>query len=83
MPYMNVPVRYLSSSISHSRNKKRRPFFTSLRRFVLSFIGTLFLLFHDGCYQALGILDIDGLNIAVELLLGVLLVVSSTADADA
>jgi hypothetical protein len=22
MPYMNVPVRYLSSSISHSRNKK-------------------------------------------------------------
>lgn len=33
--------------------------------------------------QALGVLDVDGLNVAVELLLGALLVVSSSGDADA
>lgn len=43
--------------------------------------GCLFL--NDNSHQALGILDVDGLDVAVELLLGVLLVVSSAADADA
>lgn len=41
---------------------------------------TLFL--DNNSDQALGILNVDGLDVAVELLLGVLLVVSSAADAD-
>lgn len=33
--------------------------------------------------QALGVLNVDGLHVAVELLLGALLVVTSPGDADA
>jgi hypothetical protein len=39
------------------------------------------LLLDDNGHQALGVLDVDGLDVAVELLLGVLLVVASSADA--
>jgi hypothetical protein len=41
------------------------------------------LLFHNDRYQTLGVLDIDGLDVAVELLGGTLLVVSAAADAHA
>jgi hypothetical protein len=33
--------------------------------------------------ETLGVLDVDGLDVGVELLLGVLLVVTATGDADA
>ena len=33
--------------------------------------------------QTLGVLDVDGLDVGVELLLGALLIVTLTADADA
>jgi hypothetical protein len=39
------------------------------------------LLLDDNGHQALGVLDVDGLDVAVELLLGILLVVSSSTDA--
>ena len=39
------------------------------------------LLLHNDRLQALGLLDIDGLDVAVQLLLGALLVVSSSGDA--
>lgn len=39
------------------------------------------LLNHDGV-ETLGVLDVDGLDVAVQLLLGILLVVSSPGDAD-
>lgn len=41
----------------------------------------LFLYDHRG--ETLGVLDVDGLNVAVQLLLGTLLVVSSAGNADA
>lgn len=41
------------------------------------------LLLDGGRDQALGVLDVDGLDVAVQLLLGTLLVVSSSGDADA
>ena len=41
------------------------------------------LFLNDNGHQALGVLDVDGLDVAVELLLGVLLVVASSADAHA
>ena len=41
------------------------------------------LLLDDNGHQALGVLDVDGLDVAVELLGGALLVVSSSADAHA
>lgn len=37
----------------------------------------------DGGLETLGVLDVDGLDVGVELLLGALLVVTLTADADA
>lgn len=39
------------------------------------------LLLDDNSHQTLRVLDVDGLDVAVELLLGVLLVVSSSANA--
>lgn len=41
------------------------------------------LLLHNDRGKALGVPDVDGLDVAVQLLLGVLLVVSSPRDADA
>ena len=41
------------------------------------------VLLNDDGDQALGVLNVDGLDVAVELLLGVLLVVSAAADAHA
>ena len=41
------------------------------------------LLLDGGRDQALGVLDVDGLDVAVQLLLGVLLVISSSRDSDA
>ena len=43
---------------------------------------SLALLFNNHRGEALGVLHIDGLNVAVQLLLGVLLVVSSSGNAD-
>lgn len=43
----------------------------------------LLLLLDGGRDQALGVLDVDGLDVAVELLLGAVLIVSSSGDADA
>lgn len=40
------------------------------------------LLLDDGRGQALGVLDVDGLDVGVELLLGALLVVTLARDAD-
>ena len=40
------------------------------------------LLLNNHGVQALGVLDVDGLNVAVELLLGTLLVVTSARDSD-
>lgn len=49
----------------------------------ICFCQLLFPLFlNNDRYQALGVLNIDGLNVAVELLLGIFLVVSSSADTD-
>lgn len=42
-----------------------------------------FLLLNDNGLETLGVLDVDGLDVAVQLLLGTLLVVSSAGDADA
>jgi len=41
------------------------------------------LLLDDNGVQTLGVLDVDGLHVAVELLLGALLVVTPPGDADA
>lgn len=41
------------------------------------------LLLDDNGRETLGVLDVDGLYVAVELLLGALLVVTSPGDADA
>lgn len=41
------------------------------------------LLLDDNRWETLGVLDVHGLNVAVELLLGALLVVTSARDADA
>lgn len=41
------------------------------------------LLLHDDRVHALGVLDVDGLHVAIQLLLGALLVVTSPRDADA
>lgn len=43
--------------------------------------GRLRLLFNDGSLQTLGVLDVDGLNVAVELLGCALLIVSLSGDA--
>lgn len=40
------------------------------------------LVLNDGGQETLGVLDVDGLDVGVELLLGTLLVVTLTADAD-
>ena len=42
----------------------------------------LLLIFNDGGVETLGVLDVDGLDVGVELLLGALLVVTLTANAD-
>src|SRR3569833_589580 len=68
-PFIGIEARCLWNSI-----KPRCPPKPSLM--------SLSLLFHEHSLQTLGILDVHGLNIAVELLLGVLLVVSSPRDAD-
>lgn len=47
----------------------------------LSFIHPLFL--DDNRWQALGVLNVDGLHVAVQLLLGTLLVVTLAGNADA
>lgn len=88
MPYMNVPIRYLLHLPSRSRMKKRDLFFfrccTPFGLFDRWFgRARPLLLLHDDRHQALGVLNVDGLDVAVELLLGILLVVSSAADADA
>lgn len=44
---------------------------------------SLLLLVNVGGLQALGVVDVDGLNVAVQLLLGALLIVPSSGDADA
>lgn len=41
------------------------------------------LLLHNDRGEAAGVLDVDGLDVGVELLLGVLLVVTAAGDADA
>ena len=48
----------------------------------LSFVEDLLIINNDGV-ETLGLLDVDGLDIGVELLLGALLVVTLAADADA
>lgn len=58
-------------------------FITSFRARQILTAHTLGLLLDSLGGQALGVLDIDGLNVAVELLLGTLLIVSSSGDADA
>lgn len=47
------------------------------------FSVALSLLLDDNRRETLGVLDVHGLNVAVELLLGALLVVTSARDADA
>ena len=37
---------------------------------------------HNGCLQALGVVDVDGLHIAIKLLLGVLFVITLARDTD-
>lgn len=49
--------------------------------FPLIFASTLSIL-NDLGVQTLGVLDVDGLDVGVELLLGTLLVVTLTGDAD-
>lgn len=83
MPYMNVPIRYLLHPSSYLERRKDPVFSLLCAISFASLVGYPFLLLHDNRHQTLGILDVDGLHVAVELLLGVLLVVSSTADADA
>lgn len=41
------------------------------------------LLLNDHRHETLGVLDVDGLDVAVKLLLRILLVVSSSANSDA
>lgn len=41
------------------------------------------LLFHNNRGQTLGVLDVDSLHVAVQLLLGTLLVVTASGNADA
>lgn len=50
-------------------------------RFFFFFMVICLSVLHHGRRQALGVLDVDGLHVRVQLLLGALLVVSLAADA--
>lgn len=79
MPYIKRAHSVSSSSVVLYREEKTLFVLLCFAPFRLN--CSLFLNNHR--HETLGVLNIDSLDVAVELLLGILLVVSPTADANA
>lgn len=73
----------MSCNSFKSPNAAQRPETEPRPKTRSQFLQTITLLLNDNSLETLGIFDVDGLDVAVELLFGTLLVVTSPGNADA